>query len=123
MAAEVPDTRELMQTHGGLLCRETSNSHGILSHEIRAIRNIPLLTTTAVLSDSENNSEKLALNTWDGLFFWAVDTEALLPCLWRNIIALDDNDLSYYGTSGSRRSCNVDWVMKGMSASASDVPV
>ena len=114
--ATEPDPRGVPQVNGGVTYAAPSSFDGVQPKDTKAIATIPWFSTTAVRAGADDDYAQLVLYAWDGLFYWGVESEALSSRVWRDVIAVDDADLSYFGSSTSKMSRHVAEVMKGMVA-------
>lgn len=60
----------------------------------------------------EDNFEHFKLHTWDRQCFRGFETEAFATREWRDIIAVDNKDLSYHGSADTRKTPHVADVSK-----------
>lgn len=82
--------------------------------DFRRLVKIPWFDHAGVLADAANDYQLLEPYACDGEFFWRVGVEALRSRVWQNVIAVDDVDLSSFGSFDTRPEKYLAAVAKGM---------
>lgn len=109
-----PDMRSLDVTIGDTTYAAPLRFDGVCPKKLPGIGTIPWFSRNALLTDGESYFEKLFLYAWDGKFYCGVYVETSESRMWRDIVAGDDMDLSYYGSADVKRVFHVRDVSKGM---------
>lgn len=107
------DPRALPLNIGGVLYNAPSNYDCIPPEDFRVIYDMPCFFRAAANADAASGFAQLGLYAWDGQFHWVVDVKAFASRVWRNIIAVDDIELSYFGSVHEKRTRHVSDVAKG----------
>lgn len=108
------DPHGMQVTIGGVTYGAPVSFDRVPPNDFWGISTVALFFRSTVLAGTEEDFERLGNYAWDGQFYWAVDVESLDFRLWRDVIAVDDIYLSYYGSIHTKRFRNVIGVAKCM---------
>lgn len=82
--------------------------------DFKRISLIPWFDGTVVLADSDVELSSLAHYSSEKESFWGLRTDSLASRVWKNIIAVDDVDLTNFGIVDVKRTHHVGGVANGL---------
>lgn len=107
------DPREQLQVINGVKYASLVSFDDFPSEDYRRMATLLWFSHWAVLADDESGFTVLEHYAWDGEFFWGVIVDALSPRVWRDVIVVDEADLSFRCLIDMKRVRQVGEVFKG----------